>query len=239
MKSILSYIHERAEKARQHPFIVWLHDDNVPVEHRLTSWLPNSATMTMGFRDLNEMIFPYPEEEARDDPRKRAINEHAKETLDNDWQQYLHDLGLLRLDRRMPFTETVRFWRPGMDDARRFLYRLCELSEQYPDPCLRLCLMLPFADFKRVLFDQLAELAAPYMKSKALDLRYVSQRVRHKDVRPVFEGVTLDDATRELALQLARYTCDEIDERWRGNLKFMQEYADWPRGAAQPIRGEV
>jgi len=235
MKESFTYIRERAERAgRHHPFLQWLGDENVPARDRLRRWLPHIAAQIMGFKDLDEAFFAYPDAEARLDPRKRAVNHYVEEGV-LDWARYIRDLTALDVDPVMPFTDILPFlWRPETNDSRRFFYRLCELADEHQDPALRICVVLPFSEFKHVLFGKTAAVARSFTKESGVELEFVSRLHDYEDMSSVFESESeLDDATRKKGRAVAEYVCDQIEASWMGNLRFVQKGNPWSSSASR------
>lgn len=84
MKSISSSIADGKNRFVQHPFLLYLNDEGIPLEKRLT-FLPDIAHFVMTFSDINRYILPFPQPQ---NFLEEAINTHAREDATH-WPWYL------------------------------------------------------------------------------------------------------------------------------------------------------
>jgi len=124
----LRYIEQRTSQQENGPFIVWLSDESVPARDRLVRWLPCAAPWIFGFMDLNGVLLRYAADEARDDPYKRAINDHLAEDSQH-WSFYLEDLRRLGFDAPLRFPDLLQFlWGSETESQRLAVYGLSVLA---------------------------------------------------------------------------------------------------------------
>jgi hypothetical protein len=235
MHEVLRYIEQRTVQQRTSPFIVWLSDDAVPAEDRLRRWLPCAAPWVFGFMDLNGVLLTYPDEQAREDPYKRAINDHVEEDAQH-WSFYLEDLRRLGLDGSPTFPDLLRFlWGVETRAQRMAIYRLSVLASRAHDPLVRYSFIAAIESSAHLLFATLQEVSATYNAGGAdlgadvgadlgADLLYVGSVHAEKEpghlanqedaVELAMRAEVLDETRRRLALDIVGEVADLIDERW-------------------------
>lgn len=239
MKRIEDYCLERRNHAEQHhPFIQWLRDDSVPHRDRLGRWLPFIAGFAMSFRDLNNIVLPYPDAEASQDPLKASLNRHFYQDGTH-WQWYLKDLKRLAVDIKQPFMESLHYiWQPETDSARQFIYSLCALIDEAQDPRLRYAVVEPIEQMAHLLFGETAKLAQRLEHEKGIALEYVGmQHSGHEpgglvnqgedaDPNP-FSSIVLEEPLHQRALEICKYVADETEKRWMTNFQYVTSHETW------------
>lgn len=227
MKEIIRHINSRVDDQKENPFIQWLEDDSIPPKKRLTKWLLGGGFFISGFRDLNSMILGYDEDEAKDDKLKQAINAHTAEDSTH-WGWYLNDIKRLGLDEGMTFTESLEFlWGKPIRTQRWATYRICQLAAKSENPILRYCLIESIEAFGHVIFGRLCAVAQQYEKATGVRLEYLGEKHFQKEpgelmnqpdkneTERMMRNIELDPETRKLGLEIARETCDLIENRWK------------------------
>jgi hypothetical protein len=225
MQRVIRYIDARTKELEAHPFIGWLSNTSIPSTTRLSAWLPCAAFFVFGFKDLNAEALPYPEEEARMDPLKRAINEHGAEDSMH-WPWYLSDLRTLGLDREMTLTEALRFlWGQQTVAQRRAVYRLYALCERAQAPIIRYCLIAALESYAHLLFATVTRVSEEFEEETGKRLQYLGathfgrepghMANQHDDTEGLVLQQQLDDRQLQLAIEIAGSVCDVIDQRWR------------------------
>jgi hypothetical protein len=224
VQEVLRYIEQRTAQQQNGPFILWLSDDTVPARDRLTRWLPCAAPWIFGFMDLNGELLRYPDDEARKDPYKRAINDHLAEDSQH-WSFYLDDLRDLGLDALLKFPDLLQFlWGNETRHQRMAVYRLSALAARDHDPLLRYCLIASLESFAHLLFARLQHVSMSLGLETGRELLYVGSVHAAKepghlanqqdDMEAKISAEVLDRSRREEARDIARQVCDVIDERW-------------------------
>jgi hypothetical protein len=224
MEDVRRYIEQRTAQQHSGPLISWLSDQTVPARDRLTRWLPCGAPWVFGFMDLNGVLLKYPDDEARRDPYKRAINDHVDEDSQH-WSFYLEDLRRLGLDAPMALPDVLRFlWGRETHHQRMAVYRLAALAARAEDPMLRYCLIAALESFAHLLFETLQKVAAAFGRETGQEVLYVGSVHAAREpghlanqtdaVEAEMAEVVLDDAQRAAALDIARQVCDVIEDRW-------------------------
>jgi hypothetical protein len=223
MREVLRYIEERTVLQRTSPFITWLEDEAVPAEDRLMRWLPCAAPWVFGFMDLNGVLLRYSDEEAGEDPYKRAINDHLEEDSRH-WSFYLEDLRRLGLDAPLAFPDLLRFlWGTETRAQRLAVYRLSVLAARAPDPMLRYCFIAAVESSAHLLFTTLQDVSASF-DATGPDLLYVGSVHAEREpghlanqadgVELAMQAEVLDGPRRSAGLDIVGQVCDVIDERW-------------------------
>ncbi len=234
MKRIMQYNQQRRDQAAaSHPFILWLQDESIPVKDRLAAWLPHLSVFAFGFKDLNNILLPYPESEAALDSRKQMINDHCAQDGTH-WHWYLEDLNLLNLNSQLKFTEGLHYlWDEDRKLDRLFMYKVCALLEEAKDPLLRYCIIAPFEFFAHLLFDITAQLAREYKAESGIDLTYLGDK--HSIVEPGglvdnqheitdetdFLEAELESDFYDKGMEISIFMADQIEARWQGNLDYI------------------
>lgn len=225
MQQVLRFVEQRTAEQRSNPLLTWLSDESVPDRDRMLRWLPCAAPWVFGFMDLNGTLLRYPDEEARQDPYKRAINAHLDEDA-NHWVYYVHDLRVLGLDRALPFPDVLQFlWGEETRHQRMATYRLTALAASATEPLLRYSLILALEAMAHMVFDTLRQVSEPFARRTGLDLIYIAKE--HADREPghltsqaddtaeaEMQAEVLDDHTRRRALDIVGRVSDVIAERW-------------------------
>jgi len=236
MKIVLEYIKKRSDDHRRHPFIQWLDDESIPVKQRLSLWYPYSSYFIMSFNDLSGLIFPYSEKEIALDERKKLITEHCRDDATHKGL-FFRDLQALGLDKEMKFSEFLDFmWGEEELDSRLFVYRICSLVDQAENPLLRYCMLACIEFHVQVLFGKLVELSKKYYKESGIKLEFMGERhmsdeieciydLENGDAKDVslFTNEKLDDISRQTALNIAQYMCDQIALSRTNMLKFARK----------------
>ncbi|HEV7762834.1 MAG TPA: hypothetical protein VGO78_27680 [Acidimicrobiales bacterium] len=224
MQEVLRYIGERTAQQRPGPFLTWLSDASVPPQDRLVRWLPCAAPWVFGFMDLNGVLLRYPDEAARDDRYKQAINDHVDEDAQH-WSLYLEDLHRLGLDAPLALADLLRFlWGSETRAQRLAVYRLSVLAARAEAPLLRYCLVATIESFAHLLFATLQQVAAQAEPPAAGELLYVGSVHAEKEpghlanqsgaVEADLRAEVLDGPTRRRGLDIVRQVADLIEERW-------------------------
>jgi hypothetical protein len=225
MQDLLYYIEQRTTDLRSNPFVTWLSDTSVDPKERLSAWLPCAAFFVFGFKDLNTDALQYPEDEARRDPLKRAINQHAAEDSVH-WPWYLSDLRTLGLDKTMPLSDALRFlWGNNTEAQRRAVYRLCSMADRAREPLLRYAMIAALESYAHLLFATVTRVSEEFEKKTGTRLQYLGATHfgrepghlanQEDDTEHTLLQQVLDDRTREKAIEIAGAVCDVIDLRWR------------------------
>jgi hypothetical protein len=224
VQEVLRYIEERTAQQESGPFIAWLSDDSVPARDRLMRWLPCAAPWIFGFMDLNGILLKYPDDDARRDRYKQAINDHLEEDAQH-WTFYLEDLRGLGLDASLDFPEVLRFlWGSETRTQRLAVYRLSVLAARSEDPILRYCLIAALESFAHLLFATLHRVSVQFDRETGRDLLYVGSVHAAKEpgglanqtdaIEAEMQAEVLDRRRRSEGLDIVRQVCDVIDERW-------------------------
>ena len=232
MHAVSEYIAARTAELETNPFIVWLSDESIPAEERLSAWLPCAAFFVFGFMDLNAVVLRYSEEEAAGDPLKKAINDHVAEDS-NHWAWYLSDLRKLGLDRTMKFSEALRFlWGKETASQRIATYQFCVLASRAEDPRVRYCLLAALESYAHLLFGRVVRVAEIFERESATKLAYLGPvhferepghlANQHDETEEELLHQALDAPTRALGMEIAGKVCDLIDRRWREFHRFAQ-----------------
>jgi hypothetical protein len=225
MQRLIRYIDARTKELEANPFIGWLSDTSISPKTRLSAWLPSAAFFVFGFKDLNAEALPYPEEEARMDPLKKAINEHGAEDSMH-WPWYLSDLKTLGLDREMTLSEALRFlWGKQTIAQRRAVYRLYALCERAQEPIIRYCLIAALESYAHLLFATVTRVSEEFEEETGVRLQYLGaahfsrepghMANQHDDTEDLALQQHLDDQQLQLAMEIAGAVGDVIDQRWR------------------------
>jgi hypothetical protein len=225
MQRVMSYIETRTKELERNPFIIWLSDHSVPSKDRLSAWLPNAAFFVFGFKDLNAFALPYPEDEARVDPLKKAINEHGVEDSMH-WPWYLSDLRTLGLDQNMKLSEALRFlWGKQSVVQRKAVYRLYSLCERAQEPIIRYSMIAALESYANLLFASVTRVSEQFQKETGIRLQYLGATHferepghlanQQDDTEQLVLQRLLDPQQLELAMEIAGAVGDVIDERWR------------------------
>lgn len=234
MKQVNDYIEQRGRDGREHPFILWLEDEKVPIRERLSKWLQGAGIFVFGFSDLNLMVLPYPQLEPGSDVFKEAINEHAKEDA-NHWGWYLGDLKKLGLDKKMKFSDVLRMlWDKNTYMQRFAIYRICQLVERANgDPVLRYCVIKSFEAFGEIIFGTAARVSKRFEKETDIRLDYLGEvhaqkesgGLQHDENEQELRilSTKLDATKRRIGMEIATETCDLMEERWN-------EFYGWVNG---------
>jgi hypothetical protein len=235
VREVLGYIERRVAQLRESAFITWLADDSVPARDRLMRWLPCAAPWVFGFMDLNGILLRYGEDEARDDPYKRAINDHLEEDAQH-WTFYLEDLRRFELDAPVDLPETLRFLWGDVTRAQRLaVYRLAALASRSRAPLVRYALIATLEALAHVVFDTLVRVADPFAEQTGQEALYVG--AVHAELEPGhltrqtgavearIQAEVLDGPTRRECLDVARQVCDVVAERWDELHRFGQSDA--------------
>jgi hypothetical protein len=230
MQHLLEYIGKRTEGLRSHPFITWLGDTSVPPRERLSAWLPCAAFFVFGFKDLNAAALRYPEDEARLDPQKAAINQHGEEDSTH-WPWYLSDLRTLGLDRTMKLSDALRFlWSDETSAQRQAIYRMHAVVFEAQDPLLRYAAIAALESYAHLLFAAVTRVSKELELETGIRLKYLG--AMHLDREPghmanqedetedLLLQQALDEPTRQKAIRIAGTVGDVIDERWLEFHKF-------------------
>jgi hypothetical protein len=232
MQEILRYIEQRTAQLESNPFLAFLKDSSVPAKQRLSDWFPCAAFFVFGFMDLNRAVLRYPEDEAKSDPLKQAINQHLTEDSMH-WPWYLSDLKTLGLDESMKLSEALRFlWGKENIEQRMAVYRLCMLGVKAEDPVLRYVLLAALESYAHLLFATLLDVSEEYRRESGVKLVYLGATHfamepghlanQHDDTEDMVRRLHIDERTRAAALEIAGAVCDVIDRRWREFDTFVQ-----------------
>jgi hypothetical protein len=124
MKRVLQRIDERTREFAAHPLFSHLRDPSVDARQRL-SFVPALAHFVMTFADLYKQVL---HAESHGDELQEIVNAHASEDGGH-WRWFLADLQNLGEDRRLGFTDALRFlWGEETVHLRMLSYTMCRLG---------------------------------------------------------------------------------------------------------------
>jgi hypothetical protein len=224
MREVLDVIEQRTAQLRSGPFLRWLADETVPPTERLMAWLPGAAPWVFGFMDLNDVLLRYPDDEARQDPYKRAINDHLDEDARH-WVLYLEDLRRLGLDVALPLPDLLGFlWGRETLHQRLAVYELAALAAQAGHPLVRYALIAALEACAHLLFDTLMQVSSGVTRSTGTEVLYVGSVHAAKEpghlanqstpVEARMRAEVLDDPVRHECLRIVHRVADVVAERW-------------------------
>jgi len=234
MKKLLEQVEQRLIDQEKTPFILWLRDPKVSNYDKLALWFPCCAGFAFGFKDLNSMIFRYPEEEAATDKFKNVINQHSLEDA-NHWPMYLSDLESLGLDKTQKFSEFLReVWSDDTVKQRWATYRLSQMAIEAQNPVDRYALIETIEMFGHYLFGVLKDVSVAYAAETGVKLKYLGQQHFDKEVGfltnqddDVQDDILDIELSSEDRARLSKYVlevCDMIEERWTEFFVYGQKY---------------
>lgn len=234
MRALLELVDKRLKDQDDTPFIRWIRDDSVPAFDKLAAWYPCCAGFAFGFKDLNSMIFRYPEEEAAQDKFKNVINQHSYEDA-NHWPMYLSDLKALGMDTAMPFSEFLKeMWSDATVKQRWATYRFCQMAEIMKDPVERYAIIETIEKFGHYLFGVLTDVSKQYQQESGIQLKYLGQQHFDKEVgfltnqdddsQDEILDIELSDSDRERLSVYILEVCDMIEARWHEFFEYAQSY---------------
>ncbi|MEM9303368.1 MAG: hypothetical protein AAGE01_14730 [Pseudomonadota bacterium] len=170
MQRIIHRIEALAEAESNNPLFLWLGDESVPARERMATCAQQTAFFAMGFSDLNRFAYPYPEVEARTDPRKMAINRHAQEDGGH-WRYFLSDLKRLGVGDNYDFRRTLAFlWGSDCQEQRRAIYRISQLVDRNDSPLYRYAIMECIEIFGKLLLERATAVATKLHRETATEL---------------------------------------------------------------------
>ena len=236
MKKALQLARNRVQDQENNPFIKWLADDAVSLDDKLSSWLPCCLMFAFGFKDLNNMVFRYEDDDAKHNPYCEVINNHTYED-ENHWPWLLADLKTLGIDRDVRLSSLMKFlWSDHTRQQRWANYRMSQLALQAKDPLVRYCLIETIELFGHYLFGKLASISAAYERESGKRLVYLGKTHFEKEqgelanqadnTQEEMQLVEFDSATRELAMTIVEDVADLIEARWVEFYNFSQEFSD-------------
>jgi len=175
MKRILEHISTCVEnKIQHHPLIEWLRckDDGYSAVEKLKAWIPIASYFSFGFKDLTNMIWKYPADEAKGDTLKTIINVHCIED-GNHWPWLLKDLVTLELNKDTDWVSMFKFlWSKENENQRQGLYDHIILSQRAKDPRLRFIMMWAFEKCGHILFTAVSNLGSEFETESGKKLYY-------------------------------------------------------------------
>jgi len=181
MKTIIKIVQERVKQQDQADFIQYLKNNDIPATQRLTSWYQGAAIFAFGFKDLNNLIFKYPESEAQQDKLKKVINQHCVED-GNHWPMYLKDLSILGLDVSQPMSETLKMlWGKKTERQRLAVYRLIQMAEIAKGPLERYCLIETIEIFGNYIFGVFTQVSKGYSAETGKAPHYLGEKHLDKE----------------------------------------------------------
>ncbi|KAJ6635888.1 hypothetical protein Bhyg_14474 [Pseudolycoriella hygida] len=160
MKSIEAAIHAKVESMIANNLIFkYLSDESIPPTERLARVTPRLAYFALAFQDLQAYVLKYPDEEAKSDRIKAAINAHCVEDS-NHWPLFLADLKTLGLDAQTTYTSAFKsLWGKEARIQRYSCYDLAILASQAKDPILRFAFLLSQEINGHAVFSKFLEVA--------------------------------------------------------------------------------
>lgn len=234
MRTLIEQVKQRLQEQEKTPFILWLRDDTVPTYDKLAQWFPCCAGFAFGFKDLNSLVFRYPDEEAAQDKFKNVINQHTLEDA-NHWPMYINDLKALGLDKTLTFSEFLReMWSNDTVKQRWATYRLCQLAEEAKNPIDRYAIIEAIEMFGHYLFGVFKDISIDHAAGTGTQLKYLGPQHFDKEVGYLTnQNNDVQDEILEIVLRpsdrrrLSGYVlevCDLIEERWTEFFEYAQKY---------------
>jgi hypothetical protein len=124
MQQVLLRVADRTREFAAHPLFLHLRDAAVDPMRRL-SFVPALSHFVMTFADLYQHVL---RDDVSGDDLQHIVNAHAGEDGGH-WRWFLADLQNLGEDRRVAFTEALRFlWGEETVHLRMLSYQMCRLG---------------------------------------------------------------------------------------------------------------
>ena len=226
MEKLLHKIEDRVPELETTPFIVWLKNPAIPIEEKMTKWYHCCGVFAFGFKDINNLVFKYPDSEENTEPLKTMINNHAEED-GNHWKMYLKDLKTLDLDIELNLSSFFKYM--YSDDTikqRRFLYRLVQIAEIAKDPVERYCIIETIEIYGHFLFGILKDLSKEYEALTGKTLLYLGElhykketgllvNQKSNDTQETVLSTFLSDRIRQKMEPLTIEVANLIENRWQ------------------------
>ncbi len=221
MKDVLNYIRAQSEKNVDTPIFTYLHDEGISIRERLESVSLCWVYFAMSFGDLNSMHYPYPEEEARGNRFKEAINKNAAEDSTH-WEYYIQDLDALgfgagQMNAQHVFRDLI--WSDFMRPQRAMVARLTELANQYDHPFIRFTMMECIEIYAYYMFQQTATLADRLEGQEGVKLTFFGglhlqlehEHLVHEGQEDIWAAPIEDQLIKQTCLAVAREVCPMVE----------------------------
>ncbi|MEB3291586.1 MAG: hypothetical protein VKJ24_00355 [Synechococcales bacterium] len=232
MKTVLELVRQREEEFAQLPFFQFLRDTSIDPYQRM-SWFPCLAHFAMSFKDLNNDVL---KDDCADHPLQQMINQHSIEDGSH-WRWYLKDLQSLGIDRRMLFSEFLRFmWGDETLKVRRLSNNLVAMCRYQEDPVLKLAVieaieatgtpalstMALVSEELRAMTNQRYFYFSPHHVK--VETGHIQSGMEYDETEAMLLKIEMTPEQEAKAFELVDYVFDSFTEAMEGLMEFVQKH---------------
>ncbi|MGB7412734.1 MAG: hypothetical protein WA902_00860 [Thermosynechococcaceae cyanobacterium] len=200
MKDILELIQNQKHSYAQLPLFTFMKDRSIDPRKRL-AFAPCMAHFIMSFSDLNKYIW---RQEDTTDVHQILVNNHTYED-DHHWPWFLTDLQKLEFNRKMSFTESLRFlWSDDIKITRQLSYQLAAYTQQ-ATPLQKIAMIEAIEATGNVLFEHTNQVVSELQIVSAQDYQYFGEFHLQLETGHTCGGLSFEQGIEEIILELSEF----------------------------------